>query len=416
MLGKTENRATIDRPEQVGATRGGSKRRGSERRGSERRGSEQGGPAGPGSSRLARQLGVGAPTLDALFDSRHNALNLIRLCLAVLVIVWHSFPLTGHEVAFAPLRQLMGHISVDAFFAISGYLIVSSWLRRPQWRSFLRARVLRIMPAFWVSLVVTAFVIAPLGALLERRVLGPSFWPSALGYVWRNCLLWVNQYAIDQTPVGVPFPGVWNGSMWTLAWEFLCYLGVLALGLFGLFRFRSVLWALFGAALAGVVLTSYGPVHNFYIAMAAHFGVMFLAGALVLQIQGRLPLTPTLMIVAGVAVLASAWLPDYRLLAAFPLAYLVISLGALGRHPRLQFHTDLSYGTYIFAFPLQQLLVSAGALALGVAGFAMLSIAATLLVATASWFGIERPALRLKRRRQRAVPAPAPAVVAPGDL
>ena len=365
-------------------------------------------------ARSAALLGVGRPTLGERFDPRHNALNLIRLCLAVLVIVWHSFPLTGHDVGFAPLRQLLGRISVDAFFAISGYLIVSSWLRRPSWRSFLRARVLRIMPAFWVSLLVTAFVIAPIGALLERGVLGHDFWSSASSYVWRNSLLWVNQYGIDQTPVAVPFPAVWNGSMWTLAWEFLCYLGVLALGLLGLFRFRSTIWVLFSAALLGVLATSYGPLHNFYIATAAHFGVMFLAGALVLQVQDRLPLTPTVMGLAVVAILASAWLPDYRLLAALPVAYLMIALGAIGRHPRLELRTDLSYGTYIFAFPMQQLLASTGAVALGVSGFAILSILATLPVAAASWFGVERPALRLKGRRPRPAEAPAapsPAVV-----
>jgi len=63
------------------------------------------------------------------FDSRANALNAIRLGLAVGVIGYHSFPLTGTPVTFEPAHQLLGSVPVDAFFAISGYLILASWIR-----------------------------------------------------------------------------------------------------------------------------------------------------------------------------------------------------------------------------------------------------------------------------------------------
>jgi peptidoglycan/LPS O-acetylase OafA/YrhL len=101
-----------------------------------------------------------------VFDPRANALNAIRLALALLVIVWHSFPLSGSQVKFAPLKQLLGETAVDSFFAISGFLILGSWLRNPQWGRYLAARVLRIFPAFWACLVITAFVLAPLGTMI----------------------------------------------------------------------------------------------------------------------------------------------------------------------------------------------------------------------------------------------------------
>src|SRR4051812_20031789 len=56
-------------------------------------------------------LSVHRVTLDR-FDPRANGLNLFRLLLAVSVIVWHSFPLTGRSVGWAPLEQLMGEIGV----------------------------------------------------------------------------------------------------------------------------------------------------------------------------------------------------------------------------------------------------------------------------------------------------------------
>jgi len=339
-------------------------------------------------------------TLGAAFDPRNNALNAIRLLLALLVIVWHSFPLSGHEVPFAPLRQVFGRISVDGFFAISGYLIVASWVRTPKWWPFLRARLLRIFPAFWVSLIITAVVIAPLSVVVRGAPLDGAFWSGAARYVASNAGLWVSQYDIAGTPLDVPYPGAWNGSMWTLFWEFLCYLGVLALGLAGLFRRRLVVPVLFVLTLVGVLATSYGPVGNFWVEHGSHFGVMFLAGTLIYQHADRIPLNRTWIIAALALLAGSAMLPDYRLVAALPIAYLMIALGALGRHPRLQVRNDFSYGTYIFAFPLQQLLATLGVASLGVPLFCLAGIAVTLPVAAASWFWIEKPALRLKKVRR----------------
>lgn len=93
--------------------------------------------------------------LSQVFDRRANGLNLLRLLLAAGVIVWHSFPLTGHDVGWGPARQFLSSISVDGFFAISGFLITGSWLTRPKLLSFLRARALRILPGStyaWCSL------------------------------------------------------------------------------------------------------------------------------------------------------------------------------------------------------------------------------------------------------------------------
>ena len=338
-------------------------------------------------------------TLATAFDPRNNALNAIRLLLALLVIVWHSFPLTGHDVDFLPLRQLLSRISVDGFFAVSGFLITSSWVRNPHPLPYLRARALRIFPAFWVSLVVTALVIAPLSLLLSDRPFPAGFWSGASRYVTVNAFLQVKQYSIAGTPTDVNLPGVWNGSMWTLFWEFLCYLGVLALGVSRLLRLRWVVPVLLACTILGVLATSYGPVGNYWVKNGAHFGIMFLAGALVFQLRHRLPLNSLLVAVSAAVVILSAWLPDYRVVAALPLAYLLIAVGAIGRHRRLQLKNDLSYGAYIFAFPLQQLLATLGAAAWGVSPFWLIATALTLPVAAASWFLIERPSLRLKRTR-----------------
>lgn len=340
---------------------------------------------------------------SVVFDPRQNALNALRLLLAISVIGWHSFPITGRDIAFDPLRQLLSHVGVDGFFTISGFLIVSSWVRAPRTVTFLRARALRIFPGFWASLLVTAVVIAPLALLLSGDGLGARYWRDSVSYVGRNAGLWVAQYDIAGTPAGVPFPGVWNGSMWTLFWEFLCYLAVLALGLTRLLERRFTIPVAFVALTLTTLATAYGPVDNYWLTLGSRFGLPFVAGAVVYHYRDRLPVRGPLLALAAVLVLAACLLPDYRVVAALPLAYFLLSVGALGRHPRLRFRQDLSYGTYIYAFPLQQALALVGAASLGVFLFAVASLALTLPFAAASWFGIEKPALRLKGRTARPV-------------
>lgn len=159
----------------------------------------------------------------------------------------------------------------------------------------------------------------------------------------------------------------------------------------------------FLAAEAVVLLTSYGPVGNFLVYFVGRFGVMFAAGALVFHFRDRVPVRWWLMLLAAaITVGACIALPDYRVIAALPIAYLLITAGAVIRSERLRLKNDISYGVYIYAYPVQQLLVIVGAGALGVPVFAVLSLLATAPLAIASWFLVERPALRLKMRGRRA--------------
>lgn len=335
-------------------------------------------------------------TLEKTFNPKLNGLNAIRLLLAVSVIVWHSFPLTGARHTPPLVTQLLGEGGVDGFFAISGFLIVSSWMRRPHWWQYLQARFLRILPGFWVCLIVTAFVIAPIGVTLSGHAISNAFVQHSAMYVAKNASLRITEFGISGTPTGVPYPGVWNGSLWTLWWEFLCYLGVLVLGLSRLLTFRITIPAIFAGCLAVAMCADAHLLSNFYLVNGSRFGLMFAAGALVYQLRRRLPARwPLVAVAAGLTVAACA-LPDYRVLAALPLAYMVITAGALVKIRRLRFENDISYGTYIYAFPLQQVLASAGLYALGVPLFAVAAVVLVLPVAALSWYAVEKPAMRLK--------------------
>ena len=349
-------------------------------------------------------------SLGEAFDPRRNALNVWRLLLAAEVILWHSFLATGHTpmVPHAAL-QLTWSVGVDGFFAISGFLITRSWAERPKTRDYLAARGLRILPGLWVCLIVTAFVIAPIGVAVQGgspKSLLLSTGP--ISYVLTNSLVLYVQQGINGTPAGVPVSTSWNGSLWSLFFELLCYLAVLLLGVLGMVKYRWVsVGLLLGATALALVL---GPlaapgmgVWSFG-QILARAAIMFAAGAVLYQWRDTIPANWWLVaLCAAIVIAAGILLPDYRVVAGLPLAYAVVVSGTLVRGPNLR--NDFSYGMYIYAFPVQQVLVMAGLIWLNPLLFFGVATISTLPLAAASWFLIEKRAMRLKHRIRRTEPA-----------
>lgn len=348
--------------------------------------------------------------LGSAFDPRQNALNAFRLALATEVILFHSFPLTGHAVSSKAVLQLLFSVGVDGFFALSGFLITASWLRKPQVRDYLIARALRILPGFYVCLVVTAVVIAPISIAIQGGSAMKLLLSTApIEYVVKNCALVVLQLDVGGTPRGIPVEGIWNGSLWSLIWEVLCYLVVAGIGVAGLATRRWISPAIWALAVAGAIvlppltLTSAWTIPQLVVRSA----IMFSAGALLYQWRDVIPARWSLVAVSVVLVFAAGLLPDYRVIGAIPLAYAVIVSGVLIRNTRLRLRTDLSYGVYIYAFPIQQLLAVGGLAHLNPLVFFGVSTLATLPVAALSWFLVEKRALSLKSRLKRKNIAPA---------
>ena len=93
--------------------------------------------------------------------SRDNAFDVLRLLGATLVLVSHSFALVGLAEPHLG-HSSFGAIGVEVFFAISGFLITASWLSEPRLRAFLVKRALRILPALFVTVLASAFLLGPL--------------------------------------------------------------------------------------------------------------------------------------------------------------------------------------------------------------------------------------------------------------
>ena len=353
-----------------------------------------------------------------------NSLNLIRLVLAAAVLVAHSYPLTGRLEEAPPMAgQGLGGWAVAGFFAVSGYLITASRQRTP-FGSFLLLRIGRIYPAFLAVLLATAVLFAPIAHLLNHGTLAGYLTtaPSPFSYVYANLFLRIDTYAIGDTLSAVPYPDAWNGSLWTLYYEFLCYLFVGVLLIWR--RARTTVWPIAVAFALSVLvfvrvdlaLAAVG--HDDSIRLLASLLPYFLGGALIRMLKPRLGLHWILGALSLVAIVVAVSVgPSWTAQALAPLyAYGLLWLSTVIPQPRWVAENDVSYGLYIYAFPVQQLLAVLGLWRLDVFWFSVLSLAITAGFAILSWIAIERPALRRTRvstgrtrdRSAESAPAPAP--------
>jgi peptidoglycan/LPS O-acetylase OafA/YrhL len=339
-------------------------------------------------------------SIGSSFDPRHNALNLLRLVLAVTVIFSHSLILGGFRRETLWGHGTLGDLAVDAFFAISGFLITASAARTPVLR-YLWQRFVRIFPAFWVCLVVTSLLAGPAAWAASGRPLG-RYWSAPLGpvhYLVADWWLDIKVYSIAGTPRGVPVPGAWDGSLWTLRWEFLCYLLIAALAVSTVLRRRQIVLAMWllswaaalGAAAAGLPTYTDTPAHDLL-----RFLPVFLAGAVLWLYRDRVPDHGLLFAVALGLAVAGTWLRNPDVLTGPPLAYVCTWAAIHLPGKRIGARYDISYGMYIYAFVIAQLLALGQLERWGYVPFTLLTIAVTSAAAGLSCVAVERPALRLK--------------------
>lgn len=353
------------------------------------------------------------PTQQAPSLSGHaNNFDVLRFLFASLVVFSHSYPLgEGHELR-EPLRKLtgqttLGGLSVYCFFIISGFLIAASWERRKTVGQFLKKRVLRIYPGFIIANAVGVFLVAPMAA------------DSAIG----NALVSLQQFAWDcmrlqgtqlsDTLFSQNHLHAVNGSIWSIAYEFWCYIGVIILGLMPLFHRRSFVLGLFVASLA--VAFIFPTYHLEWFGggiLGKIFGYPFfwalllpnyLAGVVAWRYRDKLVVSDRVAMMSAIALavsipVANSWS------VMFPVcgAYLVLWAAF---HPLFRLHGfskygDFSYGMYLYAFPIQQLLVMHNSGSMNPYALFALAWPLSILAGMLSWYVVERPFLRRARSRK----------------
>jgi len=330
-----------------------------------------------------------------------NSFDTLRLFFAVLVILSHSYAIGRGSNDTEPLSVLthtqvsFGGVGVWSFFVISGFLITQSWTRSPKSWKFLKKRIARIYPGFIVAALVSAFVVVPIAA-------DPvTYHPVA---TWNFVLRTMRLVDFHFPPIFVhnARPNVLNGSLWSVPYEFWCYIGILLLGVSRIIQRRFLVVIIFIAAIAWhfyLVITGWMPGGKF---LGLIFGFpffwaivlpFFLAGSLFHLFGGARLLRKPLMIAALGLLVVSNFIPN-AYLVTLPVcgAYLVMGLGHLPllRPLNLGRFGDFSYGTYLYAYPIQQLIVKCAGGAMEPLKLFLISAPLAVGAGVVSWFLVER--------------------------
>ncbi len=349
--------------------------------------------------------------LDAL---KRNNFDAIRLAMAVLVVWSHSFALYYGSEETEPLSLLMrgtynaGNLGVLVFFVISGFLICQSYSHCKNVLQFLERRVRRIYPGYMAATLIGAFIVIP---LFSSHTLRDFTGPEILKSVGLNLLL--RNYV---PPSDVFGKGAINGSLWSIPYEFWCYLGLAALGLVGLLSKRVICVAIPLITMAVRVwldLTGRKPgggLLELFIGWPYLWFVVlpcFMFGVVAYVFRGSLPRSRLLLITALAALVVVANLPIDPLsrklvtdllfppIIAYATFYIAFS-------ENFRWHDaarwgDFSYGTYLYAFPIQLMLLASLGKALSFPAYLALSIVLALGAGTVSWHLVERWFLPLRR-------------------
>lgn len=334
-----------------------------------------------------------APTLAEAWASGRNNFNLIRLIAAWLVIYGHAWAITGSPgqdwVTWLTQFKFAGAVAVDMFFVISGLLIAAS-LEGKAIRDYLLARVLRIMPALLVCVTTCVLVLGPLQTTATDYWRNPQTWH----YLLVNASLWSTAQHLPGVFEHLPYTAV-NGSLWTLPGEARLYLALLVASLCGVLTPRryTPLWALAIAGAYGFALWRH-PLPEIWVSYL-WCTACFITGTLFWLHRGwlRLSAWPLLgLLLLAVIARGTAWfhLPYFGIVC-----YGTLWLGMAPTLPWIR-HTDFSYGLYLYGWPMAQLVQTHAP-----GGPLHNMLWATLLglgCASLSWYGVERPALRLKQR------------------
>ena len=355
-------------------------------------------------------------SIGTALRGHQNSLGVIRLVLASLVIVDHAFPLGGFGEdpfwRYTGGQTSLGGIAVGGFFVISGYLIVKSGMSADILQ-FIWRRIIRIFPAFWGVLLFTAFVVGPIawlarrGSLTEYFSLGPG---GPFAYFTSNWTLTIGTYGIHDIFIGTPYgqvteASVFNGSLWTLAYEWGFYMLIALLAVSGvLARARIIVPILTAFLLIAQTVVLLTPVDMGALLpvladpQVMFLGSTFLVGSTIGIYSDKIPYDNRLGILSGLVFFGSLFYGAFAIFGVVAGGYFVMYMAA--RLPSsmqwIGAKNDYSYGIYIYGFLVQQCLAALGLYRWGYWPYMLMALPITFVLAWLSWHVIEKRALGLK--------------------
>jgi peptidoglycan/LPS O-acetylase OafA/YrhL len=293
---------------------------------------------------------------------KKNNFDLLRIVLASIVCLVHSYQLSG----FSELRwfrlYFSGEIAVRSFFIVSGFLIFMSYDRSSSLTSYFTKRIRRIYPAYFTIVVLCAIGLVTVSTLSAQQYYFSADW---FKYLAAN-LSFLN--FVHPTLPGVfasneePFV---NPALWTLKIEMMFYFSVPIIA-YLMKKFSpgpviALIYALslvyFGTFKALAQTTG----NDFYEEIGRQLpGQLsyFMSGAFFYYFLPTFEKYATQFLAAACAVLVLNKFFSLAYLVPFALATVVVFSALYFYMGRVGKYGDFSYGLYIIHAPTIQILMT----------------------------------------------------------
>ena len=330
-----------------------------------------------------------SPSLGDCLRQRRDNFLLLRLIAAAMVVFGHSYAMANipglHDfIALAGWGPgvYTGSIAVEIFFVVSGFLVAGSYINRRDLRFFVRSRFLRIVPAFLVCVVLSAYLLGPLVTTLPLAEYLRH--PDTYGYVLKNISFTWLEWFLPGVFQSNPNPGVINGSLWTLPAEVRMYVFVAIFGVLGLLHRRWLFNLVLGAIF---VLSAWFPeaaIGMFRVDTYFRLAGLFALGSFFYVNRDFIPLNGYIATALVVLTYLLHGTPHFMNLFALALGYGSLWFAYAPRLDGFNRVGDYSYGVYLWGFPVQQLVAMAIGHPTPMQVFAW-AMPITLLIAIASW-------------------------------
>ena len=331
-----------------------------------------------------------------------NNIGSLRFIGAFLVLFGHGYTLAGGSGDpisqwirdHSPFELGLPGLGVALFFALSGYLVTASFMRRGSLIDYSVARALRIYPALFIAVLFCAIFVGLLVTTLPTLTYVSH--PETLRFTLQNASLLGIHFTLPGVFSGQPWGDSVNGSLWTLPLQLLMYASVACAGVCGIFKSRLLFTAL---ALVTLLFFLFKPTLLPFFASPKHVCpvLAFLFGALLFINRESVRFTRVGCFIVLALCVMSFKTAAYNVIALFSFTYCILAVGLSERTllPAFDKHGDFSYGLYLYAFPLQQLAIyyCGGS---NVWLINSLAFGGAMGMAIISWRLIEKPCLALK--------------------
>lgn len=339
-------------------------------------------------------------SIQSVLDGRKNNFDFIRFIASSIVIYAHSYNLSWATsqkdvlYIFSDGQFTLNKMAVAIFFFISGFLITQSMERSGNLFTYLRNRILRIIPGLAVVLLITTFIVGP---LVTTLTLHDYFYNEQTFTYLKSIFLHPTYFFLPGVFESNPAKGEVNGALWTLEFEFFCYIIVALLWLFKLLNRYT-----FPILLAGYFIASHIPsvVNSSYFMSESAFELVkyFAVGMLFYLFRKHIILNRYVAIGCATVLIIAAGVGYYQFAFTFLGCYLVMYFAFLPTQKVYKFASkgDFSYGMYIYGFLIEQMVVKALGSHVNPPLVFVISYPLAIMVAALSWHLIEKRALTLK--------------------